>query len=59
MNTILFRNLLNFCFSINYPEDVIIRLKKAVSRDPEFIDLRVPKENEVLESLRENNSLNL
>jgi len=52
------RALLNFCLSLGYPEEWIIRLKRAIPKDPEFIDLRIPEENEVLESLRKINSLN-
>jgi intergrase/recombinase len=46
------RALLNFCLSVGYPEDWITRLKRAIPKDPDFIDLRVPEEHEVLEGLR-------
>ena len=52
------RALLNFCLTLGYSEEWIARLKKAIPRDPEFMDLKVPEENEVSESLRRISRLN-
>ncbi|MEM2169344.1 MAG: integrase [Candidatus Bathyarchaeia archaeon] len=45
------RAFLNFCVLKGYPEDWIKLLKKAIPRDPEFIDLNVPSEEEVVSCL--------
>jgi len=46
-----FRAFLNFCVLKGYPEDWIKLLKKAIPRDPKFIDLNVPSEEEVASCL--------
>ena len=46
------RALLNFCLLKGCPEDWIRLLKKAIPKEPEFIDLKVPTEDEVVESLK-------
>jgi len=47
------RAFLNYCLLKGYPEDWIKLLKKAIPKEPEFIDLRVPEEHEVIESLKQ------
>ncbi|MEM2111742.1 MAG: integrase [Candidatus Bathyarchaeia archaeon] len=41
------RAFLNFCILKGYPEEWIKLLKKAIPKDPEFIDLNVPDEGEI------------
>ncbi|MEM2306973.1 MAG: integrase [Candidatus Bathyarchaeia archaeon] len=46
------RAFLNYCLLKGYPEDWIKLLKKAIPKEPEFVDLKVPEEREVTESLK-------
>ena len=45
------RALLNFCLLKGYSEEWIKGLKRAIPKDPDFIDLRIPSEHEIQDSL--------